>query len=255
MSLFFVTALADPAQQYFLTHCSSSMPFTEIVYIMRRQFSSESRELQIQSAVDSLDLTVYMQYNDIKNARIGLTRIIDRINSLAPQLPLDSATMHSRPGIWDAQLWGKTRHKPQSLSFVQFITALEESLQISVESSRALAQSTLFGQYRTDARSIRRLIRVQEAVPLSVHTRTSIETTVQEALAPTGQMSIEEHQDPTTIELTSTTEIREFSGVVILLIICFESENVRRRLILSKHIWYWSTMVRQNKYTSWQRSS
>ena len=87
MSLFFVNALADPTRQYFLTHCSSNLRFQEIVKIMHRQYSSEARKLQIQSEMGSLDLTVYMHNNDIKNSRIGLTRIIDRIDSLAPQLP------------------------------------------------------------------------------------------------------------------------------------------------------------------------
>ena len=87
MSLFSVNALADPARQYSLTHCSSNMSSQEIVTIMRRQYSSETRKLQIQSEMDSLDLSVYMHNNDIKNARIGLSRIIEPINSLDPQLP------------------------------------------------------------------------------------------------------------------------------------------------------------------------
>ena len=84
MSLFFVNALADRAQQYFLTHCSSNRLFQEILTIMPRQYSSETRKLQIQSEMGSLDLTIYMHNNDIKNARVGLTRIIDRISSLVP---------------------------------------------------------------------------------------------------------------------------------------------------------------------------
>ena len=36
MSLFFVNASADPARQFFLIHCSSDMPYEQIVNIMRR---------------------------------------------------------------------------------------------------------------------------------------------------------------------------------------------------------------------------
>ena len=172
MSLFFVNALADPARQYFLTHCSSNMPFQEIVTIMRRQYSSETRKLQIQYEMYSLDLTVCMHNNDIKNARIELTRIIDRINSPAPQLPAgfgDDA--HKNRYIIRAfmgQDWAQTpiSHIAMSrYSFVQFITALEESLQISEEPSRARAQSTLFGQYMADPRTIRRSDSSARGVP------------------------------------------------------------------------------------------
>ena len=94
----------------------------------------------------SLDLTVYMHNNDIKNARNGLARIIDPINSLAPQLPAgfgDDAhkTRHLRHSVM-GQVWAQTpisHIATPRCSFVQLITALEENFQISVESSRARA--------------------------------------------------------------------------------------------------------------------
>ena len=160
MSLFIVDSLADPARQYFLTHCSSNMPFQEIVNIMRWRYSSETRKLQIQFEMDSLDITVHIHDNDIKKARIGTTRIIDRINSLAPQLPAgfgdDAHKIRYLRRAVMGQYWAQTpiSHIARSrYSFVQFITALEESLQIIEESSRAREQSTLFGQDKAGPRS------------------------------------------------------------------------------------------------------
>ena len=43
MSLFFINILKDPARQFFLTHCSSNMNYSEIVSIMRRHYNSETR--------------------------------------------------------------------------------------------------------------------------------------------------------------------------------------------------------------------
>ena len=90
--------------------------------------------------MDSLDLTVYMHNNDIKNARVGLTRIIDRINSLAPQLPaVFSDDAHKTRYLRRAVIRRDLSQTPIShiatsrYSFVQFITALEESSKVSVE--------------------------------------------------------------------------------------------------------------------------
>lgn len=56
MSLFFINALSDPARQFFISNCSSDMPFEPIATIMRRQYNSDTRKLQIHSEMDSLDL-------------------------------------------------------------------------------------------------------------------------------------------------------------------------------------------------------
>ena len=87
MSLFFVSALSDPAQQFFLTHCSSRMPFDQIVTHIRRHFNSESRKLSLLSDMDSLNLVTFMKKYEISNHSLGLKKIIDHINALAPQLP------------------------------------------------------------------------------------------------------------------------------------------------------------------------
>ena len=57
MSLFFVNALADPARQFFLTHCSPHMNFEQIAALMREQYNSETTKLQLQSEMDSLDIS------------------------------------------------------------------------------------------------------------------------------------------------------------------------------------------------------
>ena len=71
MSLFFVNALADPARDFFFFHCSLSTLFDEIVALMRCHYNSETRKLQLQSEIDSLDLGVSMQKNEIRSFSDG----------------------------------------------------------------------------------------------------------------------------------------------------------------------------------------
>ena len=87
MSLFCINALADPVRQHFLTHCSSTMPFEQIVTIMRRHYNSGNRKLQLQSEIDSLELLFCVRKHQTDDASKGLTELVDHINALAPQLP------------------------------------------------------------------------------------------------------------------------------------------------------------------------
>ena len=162
MSLFFVNALADPARQFFLTHCSVSMPFDQIATQMRRHYNSETKKLQLQSEVDGLDLMVFMQKNHISDIAEGLTRLVDHINALGPQLPQgfgDDA--HKTRYLRRAVMGLKFAQQPISqlttarYTFTQFTTALKESLQLMEELTRARAQELNYGQYVRDPRDVR----------------------------------------------------------------------------------------------------
>ena len=62
------------------------MDYSHIIAIMRRHYNSETRKLQLQSEVDSLDLSSFMRKHQITDQSMGLAKLVDRINVLAPQL-------------------------------------------------------------------------------------------------------------------------------------------------------------------------
>ena len=100
MSLFFVNALGDPARQYFLTHCSLHMPFAQIAAHMRRHYNSDTRQFQLQSEMDSLDLMTLMRKQDISDDAKGLRKLVDHINALASQLPPGFVMIRIRRAIY-----------------------------------------------------------------------------------------------------------------------------------------------------------
>ena len=61
MSLFFVNASAVPARKFFLIHCSSRMPFDELVKRFCRQLSSVLRHIRIPSEMDGQDFRLLRQ--------------------------------------------------------------------------------------------------------------------------------------------------------------------------------------------------
>ena len=162
MSLFFVNALADPARQFFLTHCSPSMPFEQIAAQMRRHYNSETRKLQLQSEMDSLDITAFMQKHHITDQAEGLTRLVDYINALAPQLPSGFGddphkTRYLRRAVMRLGFAQQPISQLTSARYTltQFTTALQESLQLTEELARARAPELNYGQYVRDPREVR----------------------------------------------------------------------------------------------------
>ena len=87
MSLPFVNRLANPAREFFLSHCSPNMPLDQIIMRMKRHFNSESRKLASQYEMDGLNLTKFMEKNEISDQSRGLSKLVDYVNALAPQLP------------------------------------------------------------------------------------------------------------------------------------------------------------------------
>lgn len=162
MSLFFVNALADSARQHFLTHCSPTMPFDQIVQNLKRHYNSDSRKLQLQSEVDSLELQSFMSKNQITDASACLTKLVDHVHALAPQLPEGFGNdSHKSRYLRRAVMRLEWAQHPISqvatsrYTFIQFITALHESLQLREERARAQALGTHYGQYMKDPRSPR----------------------------------------------------------------------------------------------------
>ena len=67
MSMFFINALEDPSRQYFLANCNSQMEYSQNIPIMRCHYNSETRKLQLQSDVDSLELGSFMRKHHIND--------------------------------------------------------------------------------------------------------------------------------------------------------------------------------------------
>ena len=161
MSLFFVNALGDPARLFLLTNCSSNMPFEQIVSIMKRHYSSEARKLQIQSEMHSLDLVFFMNNNQITDNSLGLSKLVDHINSLVPRLLAGFAgdphkTRYLRRAVMSLD-WAAhpiSQIATSKYSFTQFITALQESLQLQNERLRVQALSVGYGQYLNNPRDV-----------------------------------------------------------------------------------------------------
>ena len=163
MSLFFVNDLVDPARQFFLTHCFSRMQFDEIIAHMRRRYESDTRQLQLQSEMDSLSLPSFMHKRRITEITSGLAMLVDYINALAPQLPRgfgDDA--HKTRYLLRAVMSYDWAQQPISqlttsrYTFVQLITALNESLQLLDEISRARTTDIQYRQYFRDHRDVRK---------------------------------------------------------------------------------------------------
>lgn len=162
MSLFFVNALADPARQFFLTHCSSRMTFGQIVSTMQRSYNSETRKLQLQPEMDSMELSSFMHKHKLSNFAEGLAKLLDCIDVLAPQLPKGFGDdQHKARYLRRAVMRYDWAQQPISqlttarYTFTQFITALNESLQLQEEISRAKLPEMHYGQYIVDPRDLR----------------------------------------------------------------------------------------------------
>ena len=87
MSLFFVTALDHPRCQFLPMHYSSRMTFEQILVIMTLHYYSKTRKLQLQSEMNSLNLSAFMTQNKVTDYSGGITEIMSYIKGSAPKFP------------------------------------------------------------------------------------------------------------------------------------------------------------------------
>ena len=64
------------------------MGIDEITKVMSRNYNFETRKLQLQSEMDTLDLPYFMPKHQTTDNSVGLTKLADHISTLAPQLPV-----------------------------------------------------------------------------------------------------------------------------------------------------------------------
>ena len=162
MSLFFINALAYPAREFFLSNCSPSLPFNEIVSRMHRHYNSETRKLQLESEMDSLDLGEFLKKRSMADVSEGLIKIRDHINALASQLPSgfgDEA--HEARYLRRAFMRFEWAKQPifmvttSQYSFTQFLTALQEGIELNEELTCANAPGVNYGRYVNNPHDVR----------------------------------------------------------------------------------------------------
>ena len=124
--------------------CSSRMPFEEIANRMGRHCNSDARKLSLQSEMDGLELSLFMQKHQINDVSPRLKQLVDFINALTLQLLNGFGDgKHKNRYLRRAVMgfdWARnplTQLTTSQYSFEQFIMALNESIQLLNELSRA----------------------------------------------------------------------------------------------------------------------
>ena len=66
------------------------MSYEQIVDVMKKGFDNNARQLAIELELENLTLDKVMKDSDIIDANMGLTKLADKINSIFPQMPIQS---------------------------------------------------------------------------------------------------------------------------------------------------------------------
>ncbi len=118
--------------------------------MMRAEYDSPARQIQVRSELEGLDFHRYMSSSDISDESTGLKQLVDHISNLSNQCPPEFQSdpqkiRFLRNAVLDLPL----AHQPVShctsarYDFNRFATALREALQLHLEKQRcSLATST-----------------------------------------------------------------------------------------------------------------
>ena len=132
------------------------MGFGDIAMKMRRHYNSDARKLSLQSEMDSLDLATFMQKHEITDFSMGLKRLVDSVNGLAPQLfhgfgDGKHKIRYLRRAVMSFD-WARnplSQITTSQYSFDQFVKALNKAIQLQAEISRTRTTGIDYGQYLT----------------------------------------------------------------------------------------------------------
>lgn len=162
---YFIHALGGPAKIFYINKSSSQMCFEDVEKLMKDEYNSDARQIQVKGQLDTLKLQKYMEENSIKDVSTGLTKIVELIENLVPQCQPDFRTeshkIHylkqavSEFSDWSlAPIQAITTHK---YNFTAFKTALHEAYQNYSEIRRCRTNSsdTFLAQYGRDPRSLK----------------------------------------------------------------------------------------------------
>ena len=151
------------------------MDYDQIVMIMRMEFNSNARQVQVQNALENLRPYRFMTKKDINSVSNGLNKIVNHIEKLTSQCPPDfRQEPHSIRYLRNAvkqYSWSKiaiSNIVTLSYSFTQLFTALHESLEFEDEiqhkkitirqvgAEEGKSSNTLYQRYNRNPKHIRK---------------------------------------------------------------------------------------------------
>ncbi len=155
---YFVNSLDGPARTFLLSHFAPGMSYVQVADMMRKEYDSDSRQLQVQSRLEGLKLDSFMLEETISTTSTGLNKLEDLIERLTPQCPVgfrsdENKTRYLRSAVigheWAiAPIRSIVTHR---YKFHGFVTALHESLQLSEElRTRTVPYSTRVSEASND---------------------------------------------------------------------------------------------------------
>eukprot|EP00171_Calliarthron_tuberculosum_P004860 IDg4860t1 len=83
---YFVNILQDSPRFFFYSFYVRRMDFKTVCEKMRKEYNSDSRQLQVQSNLETLRLAKFMEENEISSVSEGLTKVFDYIERLLPNV-------------------------------------------------------------------------------------------------------------------------------------------------------------------------
>ena len=79
---YFINTLEGPARTYHLNHFVFGMTYDEVAEMMRREYDSDSRQLQVQNKLECINLETFMADNSLTTHTQGLTKLVEEIELL-----------------------------------------------------------------------------------------------------------------------------------------------------------------------------
>ena len=73
---YFMNVLEGPARTYLLNKYAQGMAYEHVVQLMRREYDSDSRQLQVQSTLECLNLDTFMSTRSLNTHSDGLTKLV-----------------------------------------------------------------------------------------------------------------------------------------------------------------------------------
>lgn len=85
---FFICIFEDAAKSHFIANCQEDMTFAQMEKVMRNEFESDARRLQVHMTLRGLSISRVMSDNDdVTDESEALNWLVKRINKLTPQCP------------------------------------------------------------------------------------------------------------------------------------------------------------------------
>lgn len=135
----FVHVFSVSARRFFFDNCFTrdNMCFPEMAAIMMQEYGSDARNMQIKGTLETPRFRSFMEERGITDISEGLTKLVDYLNTLAPNFPKDFRTEahkidHLRHAVTECTEWSRIPIQSltsNSYSFHKFVTALHESIQ------------------------------------------------------------------------------------------------------------------------------